>query len=93
MPYRDAVLTMHLVDLETAEGKPAAGQAVVYGWGMRDNVLTPLAAQRPGDRVTLRLQPWEEVEGEYGSYRRTPLDDDLLELEIPNWGEMSDDPK
>ena len=93
VPYRDAVLTMHLVDLETAEGKTAAVQAVVYGWGMRDNVLTPLAAQRPGDRVTLRLQPWEEVEGEYGSYRRTPLDDDLLELEIPNWGEMSDDTK
>ncbi len=93
VPYRDAVLTLHLVDLETAQGKTAEGQAVVYGFGMRDNVLTPLAAQRPGDRVTLRLRPWEEVEGEYGSYRRTPLDDDLLELEIPNWGELSDETK
>lgn len=90
VPYRDAVLTLHLVDLEGVGVMPGA-ETLVYGWGMRDNVLTPLAGLRPGDRVRLTLRPWEEVEGEYGSYRRTPLDDDLLELEIPNWGELLDE--
>ena len=90
VPYRDAVLTLHLVDLE-GDGVASGAEALVYGWGMRDNVLTPLAGLRPGDRVRLTLRPWEEVEGDYGSYRRTPLDDDLLELEIPNWGELFDE--
>lgn len=91
VPYRDAVLTLHLHDLQGEAGNAVADQALVYGWGMRDNVLTSLSGLRPGDRVTFRLRPWDEVEGEYGSYRRTPLDDDLLELELPNWGEMIDE--
>lgn len=90
VPYRDAVLTLHLVDLQ-GDGVAPGAEALVYGWGMRDNVLTSLAGLRPGDRVRLTLRSWDEVEGEYGSYRRTPLDDDLLELEIPNWGELLDE--
>jgi SGNH hydrolase-like domain, acetyltransferase AlgX len=91
VPYRDAVLTLHLHDLQGEAGKAVADQALVYGWGMRDNVLSRLAGLRPGDHVTFMLRPWDEVDGEYGSYRRTPLDDDLLELELPNWGEMIDE--
>jgi alginate O-acetyltransferase complex protein AlgJ len=88
VPYRDNILTLHLIDLHGENGKPAAGQALVYGWGMRDNQLTGLAALRPGDTVSLALTGWEAVEGEYGSYRRTPLDDEMMELEIPNWGNV-----
>jgi alginate O-acetyltransferase complex protein AlgJ len=91
VPYRDAVLTLHLHDLQGEAGKAVADQALVYGWGMRDNVLTSLSGLRPGDRATFLLRPWDEVEGEYGSYRRTPLDDDLLELELPNWGKVIDE--
>lgn len=86
VPYRDNILTMHLVDLQGENGKLTGEEALVYAWGMRDNRLTGLSNLRPGDTVTLALTGWEAVEGEYGSYRRTALDDEMMELEIPNWG-------
>ncbi len=91
VPYRDNILTMHLVDLQGERRELPAKQALVYGWGMRDNRLTELAALRPGDPVALSLTGWEAVEGEFGSYRRAPLDDQSIELELPNWGVASDD--
>lgn len=91
VPYRDNILTMHLVDLQGKGRELASDQALVYGWGMRDNRLTGLAFLRPGDTVSLALTGWEAVEGEYGSYRRTPLDDEMMELEIPNWGGIIDE--
>ncbi len=91
VPYRDNILTLHLVDLQGLDGQLHTAQALVYGWGMRDNQLTKLATLRPGDSVSLSLTPWEAVEGEFGSYRRTPLDDQSLELELPNWGVLIDE--
>lgn len=91
VPYRDNILTLHLVDLRSENGQAASGQALVYAWGMRDNRLTDLATLRPGDTVTLALTGWEAVEGTYGSYRRTALDDEMLELETPNWGTPIDE--
>ncbi len=91
VPYRDNLVTMHLLDLR-AEGRLLeSDQALVYGWGMRDNKLTEMAAFRPGDTVSITLSSWEEVETEYGSYRRTPLDDEMMELELPNWGVVTND--
>ena len=91
VPYRDNILTVHLVDIEgnTLEGN--SGQAVVYGMGMHDNQLTRLATLRPGDVASFTISSWEQVETEYGSYRRTMLEDEMLELELPNWGELNDD--
>ncbi len=91
VPYRDNILTMHLVDLHGEGPELPASQALVYGWGMRDNTLSGLAALRPGDTVSLTLTGWEAVEGEFGSYRRAPLDDQTIELEMPNWGTASDE--
>jgi alginate O-acetyltransferase complex protein AlgJ len=91
VPYRDNILTLHLVDLQGLDRQLPADQALVYSWGMRDNQLTKLAALRPGDSVSLSLTPWEAVEGEFGSYRRTPLDDQMLELESANWGLFIDE--
>jgi len=88
VPYRDNILTLHLIDLEGIDKQLPAGQALVYGWGMRDNQLTALAALRPGDRVALTIVPWEEVEGEFGGYRRSSLDDEEIELETANWGSL-----
>jgi alginate O-acetyltransferase complex protein AlgJ len=90
-PYRDNILTMHLVDLQ-AEGKSLEkSQALVYGWGMQDNKLTDMAAYRAGDTISLTLASWEELESEYGSYRRSSLDDEMIELEIPNWGKLTNE--
>jgi hypothetical protein len=91
VPYRDNIVTLHLVDLQGLDRQLPTDQALVYGWGMRDNQLSRLAVLRPGDSVTLTLTPWEAVEGEFGSYRRTSLDDQMMELEIPNWGLLTDD--
>lgn len=93
VPYRDNILTMHLLDVQGLDRKLQAEQALVYGWGMRDNQLTRMAALRPGDTVSMTLASWEEVEGEFGSFRRTPLDDEMLELELPNWGILHDEKK
>ena len=49
-------------------------------------MLTDMANLRSGDRVSLTLTAWEAVEIEYGSIRRSPLDDEMMELELPSWG-------
>ncbi len=90
IPYRDNIVTMHLVDLQSDKEAGGNNQALVYGFGMRDNKMTALAALRPGDRVSLALSSWEERETEYGSYRRTALDDEMIELEFPNWGVINE---
>lgn len=91
VPYRDNVLTIHLVDLKDQTGSLESDQALVYGLGMDDNKLTELANLRSGDLVKMSLSSWDEVEGEYGSFRRSPLDDEMMELELPNWGVLYND--
>ena len=88
VPYRDNLITLHLVDLEGAGVGKEANQALVYALGMKDNQLTGFATVRSGDTLTLELSSWELKEPEFGSVRRTPLDDEMLELELPNWGEL-----
>lgn len=89
VPYRDNIITLHLVDLRGEKGGLEGDQALVYGFGMRDNRLTEMANLRPGDEVRIQLSAWEDVEAEYGSYRRSPLDDEMMELELPNWGTLN----
>lgn len=86
VPYRDNLVTIHLVDLHDDGNKLVATRALVYGMGMKDNQLTSLGQLRNGDTVILELSAWDDVEPEYGSYRRSPLDDEMMELELPNWG-------
>lgn len=93
VPYRDNILTLHLVDIRGKIGGLPGEQALVYGLGMQDNELTDLANVRPGDQIAITLSAWEDVEGDYGSYRRSPLDDEMMELELPNWGILNHDEK
>ncbi len=93
VPYRDTILTLHLVDMEGLDRQLPMDQALVYAWGMRDNQLTRLAELRPGDSISLTLTSWEAVEGEYGTYCRSALDDQVLELELANWGTLTDEKK
>ncbi|TKB12407.1 hypothetical protein [Desulforhopalus sp. IMCC35007] len=91
VPYRDNIVTLHLVDLTGDKDGLEGAQALVYAFGMQDNNLTEIANIRPGDRVSITLSSWDEVENEYGSYRRSPLDDEMMELELPNWGTIKND--
>ena len=92
VPYKDHILTAHLVDLASAEkGKNSGGgslQALVYLWSMRDNVWTSAARLRAGDQVTVRLRAWSDVAAEYEKINRSEPDDTALQLEEPVWGEL-----
>jgi alginate O-acetyltransferase complex protein AlgJ len=90
VPYRDHILALHLTDL-AIEGQNAAEglEALVYVESMRDNVLTPAARLRPGDRVRLRLRSWADVSDKYEKINRSEIDDPSVQLEEPCWGELA----
>ena len=83
VPYRDAVLSLHVTD-----GK--GGQRIVFCMGMKDNQLVPAARLRPGDVLTARLIPWTTVEKTYGRLVRIELDDPEFRLvDLPTfWGDL-----
>jgi SGNH hydrolase-like domain, acetyltransferase AlgX len=89
VPYQDHILALHLTDL-TVEGRAAneALESLVYLESMHDNVLTPAAHLRPGDRVRLRLRAWAEVSDRYEKINRSEIDDPAVQLEEPCWGEF-----
>jgi SGNH hydrolase-like domain, acetyltransferase AlgX len=89
VPYADHILALHLTDL-TPEGSDRSQnlEALVYLESMRDNVLTPAARFRPGDRVTLRLRSWADVADKYEKINRSEIDDPAVQLEEPCWGEV-----
>jgi hypothetical protein len=87
VPYKDHILALHLTDLAVEDGNPNEGlESLVYVESMRDNVLTPAARLRPGDRVTLRLRPWSDVSDKYDKINRSEIDDPAVQLEEPCWG-------
>ena len=88
VPYKDNIVTLHLKDIRDIQTGEKYGQALVYAWGMRENITMPLAKVRIGDEVSLKLLDWEMVQSLYSSYRRSTLDDEMLELELPVWGEL-----
>jgi alginate O-acetyltransferase complex protein AlgJ len=89
VPYQDHILALHLSDL-AVDGRDGTEtlEAFVYAESMRDNVLTPIAHLRPGDRVTLRLRPWTDVSDRYEKINRSEIDDPAVQLEEPCWGEL-----
>jgi hypothetical protein len=89
VPYQDHILALHLSDL-TVDGRNETEtlEAFVYAESMRENVLTPIAHLRPGDRVTLRLRPWTDVSDRYEKINRSEIDDPAVQLEEPCWGEL-----
>jgi len=89
VPYKDHILALHLTDL-TVEGREEnpGFEAFVYAESMRDNILTTTARLRPGDRVTLRVRPWNDVSDQYEKINRSEIDDPAVQLEEPCWGEL-----
>ena len=89
VPYKDHILTVHLVDINGPHPQDNESlQALVYLWSMRDNVLTPAAHLRPGDRLTVRLRPWTDVSAQYEKINRSDIDDPSMDLEEPAWGDL-----
>jgi alginate O-acetyltransferase complex protein AlgJ len=89
VPYRDAVIAVHLVETEVMAGKVKldSDEALVYMLGMADNRHTPAADLRVGSEITLALRPWSEMEGRYGSMQRLDVGSDADFLFPAWWGE------
>jgi alginate O-acetyltransferase complex protein AlgJ len=87
-PYKDHIMSIHLSDLRIAGRAGEPLEALVYTWSMRDNVWTPAARLRPGDRVSLRLRAWSEVAPQLEQINRSEIDDAAIQLEEPVWGEL-----
>ena len=86
VPYKDAVIALHLTGVKALRGK-SKRDIVVFVWGMRNNKWTPAALYRPGQMVTLRLTPWEKAERKYGRYNRFELQDEGTYDLDTYWGE------
>lgn len=89
VPYRDHILSVHIVDITGSQLTAAEPrQAVVFLLSMRENVWTPAARLRPGDQITVSLRPWADVSAQYEKINRSEIDDPVLQLEEPTWGEL-----
>jgi alginate O-acetyltransferase complex protein AlgJ len=88
VPYADHITAMHLVDLASDPAGVSGGEAVVYIWGMRDHILQEAAEFRAGDRISVRLRPWADVADQYDGINRTELENEEVQFEEPNWGEV-----
>lgn len=83
IPYPDALVALHVRDLEAEGSAGLPDDALVYVFGMRNDAWTDATRLAPGARVTLRIEPWESeaVQERLGSLNRVELDDvDLLSL-------------
>ncbi len=87
VPYKDHIVALHLTDLEDEKGPIAGGQALVYVWSMRNNVLTAAAHYRTEQRVRLKLRPWADVAAKLDAINRRELDNEEINLQDPFWGE------
>lgn len=79
-PYKDHVVSIHIA----IDG---GNKALVYAVSMQDNVWTAAARLRVGDKIKIRLEPWEKYEAEYGSWNRSEFDDEELLMLEPLFGD------
>ncbi len=86
-PYPDCVISVHLDSLRVEAGALPDTELVVYLWGLRDHRSTAAAAYRAGERVRLRLTPWQQLEPRLGRHRRVELDDPESRRLTPYWAE------
>jgi len=88
--YKDHILSIHLVDVRSTDGPVGGNEAVVHMWSMRDNVLTPAARYRPGQKLKLRLRSWYDVSDKLEAIKRSDLSDEALRFVDPCWAEEAE---
>lgn len=88
VPYKDHVRTLHVRELAPMEGGQAlvGDEAHVYVRSMQDNIWTVGGRVEVGERVTLHLSSWYDMEESYGRLNRSTID--ALDFEEPCWGEV-----
>jgi alginate O-acetyltransferase complex protein AlgJ len=88
VPYKDALCSIHIGGFRTVSGKLDAEAVLVYAWVMRDNKLTAAAKLKKGDRVMLKLTPWDDVKKKYGGYNKRIIQDPEVMMLDVYWGEL-----
>jgi len=88
VPYRDHVVSMHLVDITSVDNPESFAQAVVFMQSMNNNVWTRAARLRPGDEIKLTMSSWSDVARVKDGLNRSELDSLDLQLQEPIWGEL-----
>lgn len=78
-PYDNVIVSVHL---DTPQG-----EAVLFCFGMKDNVLTGAERLIPGDPVEADVVPWNEAESRYGSICRRELDSEAALIDALYWAE------
>ena len=76
VPYKDAIISIHLGDIK------GGSEALVFLMGMVDNIPTPATRIRAGDRISLTVVDWQNVEDKFGSIRRIELEGQSAELDL-----------
>ncbi len=87
VPYKDAIIALHLTGVKAQSGRISSQEIVVFAWGMRNNQWTPAASYRAGQVVRLQLAPWEKMERKYGNYNRFELEGKAVWDLDTYWGE------
>jgi len=91
VPYRDHVVSVHLVDISSKDDSESFSQAVVFLRSMVNTTWTRAARLRPGDEIELTLRSWDDMVGEMGGLNRSELEDLDLQLQQPVWGELEEE--
>lgn len=85
--YSEHIRMVLLADLHDPEKRPLAPQALAYARSMTGHQWTAAGAWKPGDVVTVDVQPWSAVESRFGALNRSELTDDAFLLAEPVWVE------
>jgi len=80
-PYRDFVRSMRF----SIEEGSTSRNVLVFVQAMRNKVLTAAESLEVGNKVTLHLIPWSQVEQQYGSLNRSELQGDSADLPDVYW--------
>jgi len=92
VPYRDHIISVDLVEIDTGGAGASASEALVYLSSMEDNVWTAAASLVVGQTITLTLRPWAEVAPELDGITRTDLIEGNVVFAEPWWGELATPP-
>ena len=80
-PYRDFVRSIRF----SIEEGSTSRNVLVFVQAMRNKVLTAAESLEVGNKVTLHLMPWSQVEQRYGSLNRSELQGDSADLPDVYW--------
>lgn len=80
VPYTEALHTVIYRPIHLEQGDFSGTELLVNEWTFRNRVPQPPAGYRPGARVWLELEPWDEQPSDL---RTQQVNDELLRFDLP----------